>query len=70
MTDDEIDAVGILGTQMRYAGRWWDCGGCVSTVYAGIRERSYMLTRGNEVALMPAIVLEAVRRKAGTGDAP
>lgn len=70
MTDDDIDAVGILGTQMRYAGRWWDCGGCVSTVWKGIRERSYMLTRGEEVALMPAIVIEAVRRVVIDGDAP
>jgi hypothetical protein len=52
-----------IGKQVQYGGQWWRCGGMVSTpAPAGMqRERQYFLTRGGDVARVPADCITAVR---------
>ena len=67
MTDADIDATGwITGLEMKYGGRWWRCGGAISS--GG--ERQYFLLRDGEHARVPALVIEAARpRKRKGGEA-
>lgn len=67
MTDAEIDAHGpALNVEMKYVGRWWLCGGLLSSPGLGdTRERFYLLTRGSECARVEAMQVEAVRAAMG-----
>jgi hypothetical protein len=63
VTDAAIEAHGpALLAEMKYGGRWWQCGGLLSSPSIGdTRERFYLLTRGSECARVEAMQVEAVR---------